>query len=328
MNIAILGCGNWGSVFGIIQYRRGHQIKIWEFDKKRAEYIQETRDNSPFLLKYKIPDPILIDWRLENVVENSELIVFAVPCQTLGSVLKEMKKIKIKTGEFLSLIKGIDIKTLLLPSEIINRAYPKEKCYVLSGPSIANEIIRNEPTAVVLAGKNMERAKILQSELTTENLRIYLCDDMTGVEIGGALKNVIAIACGISDGLGFGANAKGALISRGIVEIQRLGVKMGANPRTFYGLSGLGDLVTTSFSEESRNHTFGKKLGQGKSLKEIKKDFVMVAEGVSTVRAVMRLAKKHGVEMPISKVVYEILYKNKSPLNGLRSLMLRPLKNE
>ncbi|MEO0129097.1 MAG: NAD(P)H-dependent glycerol-3-phosphate dehydrogenase [candidate division WOR-3 bacterium] len=328
MNIAILGCGNWGSVFGIMQYKNGHSVKIWEFDKKRAKKVQKTRDNSPFLLKYRIPDSVLIDWRLENVLKNCDLVVLAVPCQTLRSVLIEMQKIKIKTKEFLSLIKGIDIKTLQLPSGIIKNRFPESQCFVLSGPSIANEIIRNEPTAVVLAGNDLDRAKKLQSEIATENFRIYISDDVIGVELGGAVKNVLALACGISDGLGFGSNAKGALISRGIVEIQRLGSKMGANPKTFYGLSGLGDLITTSFSEESRNHLFGKMLGMGKSVKEIKKDFVMVAEGVPTARAVMELAKKYNVEMPISKVVYEIIYKRKSPLQGLKSLMLRPLKNE
>ncbi len=328
MNIAILGCGNWGSVFGIVQHRNGHRIKIWEFDRKRAEKVQRTRDNSPFLLKYKIPGSIQIDWRLENVLKNCELVVFAVPCQTLRSVLSEIKKIKIKTKRTLSLIKGIDIKTLQLPSVIIKNNLPGIKCFVLSGPSIANEIIRNEPTAVVLAGADLNGAKKLQREIATENFRIYISNDVTGVEFGGAVKNVLALACGISDGLGFGANAKGALISRGIVEIQRLGIKMGANPKTFYGLSGLGDLITTSFSEESRNHLFGKMLGKGRNLTEIEKDFVMVAEGVPTAKAVMKLAKKYNVEMPISKVVYEILYKGKSPLQGLKSLMGRPLKSE
>ncbi|MEO0161021.1 MAG: NAD(P)H-dependent glycerol-3-phosphate dehydrogenase [candidate division WOR-3 bacterium] len=328
MNLAILGCGNWGSVFGIIQHQKGHRIKIWEFNKKRAEYVQRTRDNRPFLKYYKIPKAIWVDWRLENVLRDSELIVFAVPCQTLNTVLHEMKKLKFPTRELLSLIKGIDLKTLKLPSELIQSIFPHKRCFVLSGPSIANEIIRKEPTAVVLAGEDQEKARQLQSELATESFRIYLGSDMRGVELGGALKNVIAIACGISDGLGFGANAKGALITRGIVEIQRLGVKMGAQPQTFYGLSGLGDLITTSFSEESRNHTVGKLLGQGHKLKEIKKKLVMVAEGIPTVRAVMKLARKYEVEMPISKVVFEILYKNRAPLKCLKSLMLRPLKNE
>lgn len=328
MNIAILGCGNWGSVFGIIQQKNGHRVKIWEFDKARAEYVQKTRDNRPFLLNYKIPDSIQIDWRLKDVLQDNELIVFAVPCQTLKGVLKEMKKIGINGERFLSLIKGIDIKTLQLPSTIIKNELNIKEYYVLSGPSIANEIIRNEPTAVVLAGRDSGITKKLQKEISTKNLRIYLSNDIIGVELGGAVKNVLAIACGISDGLGFGSNAKGALITRGIVEIQRLGIKMGANPKTFLGLSGLGDLITTSFSEESRNHLFGKMIGRGKDIEEIKKKIVMVAEGVSTVKAVMRLARRYNVEMPISRVVYNILYKGESPKQGLKNLMMRPLRDE
>ncbi len=328
MNIAILGCGNWGSVFGIIQERNGHKIKIWEFDKKRAIYVQKTRDNRPFLDKYKIPDSILVDWQLENVVRDSELIVFAIPCQTLSSVLKKLKKYNISNRIFLNLIKGIEIKSLRLPSTIIRNEINVNDCFVLSGPSIANEIIRGEPTAVVLAGKDLKKAMELQQNIATKNLRVYLSQDVIGVEIGGAVKNVLALACGISDGLGFGANAKGALICRGIVEIQRLGIKMGADPKTFYGLSGLGDLITTSFSEESRNHKFGKMLGQGKSFGEVRKNFIMVAEGVSTAKAVKKLAMKYQVDMPISQVVYDILYNKKSPLQGLKNLMERPLKNE
>ncbi|MGB9720825.1 MAG: NAD(P)H-dependent glycerol-3-phosphate dehydrogenase [bacterium] len=328
MNIAILGCGNWGSVFGIIQEKNGHRVKIWEYDKKRAISIQKTGDNRPFLFDYKIPRSIYIDWKLENILKDSELVVFAVPCQVLRTVLKEMRKLRIKESDFLSLIKGIEIKNLQLPSAIIKKELQRDECFVLSGPSIANEIIREEPTAVVLAGRDKNKIKKLQQELSTKNLRIYYCEDTLGVEIGGAVKNVLAIACGISDGLGFGANAKGALIARGIVEIQRLGEKMGANPKTFYGLSGLGDLITTSFSEESRNHIFGKMLGKGKSFEEIRKSMLMVAEGVPTAQAVVRLAKKYDVDMPISKVVYDILYRKKSPIQGLVNLMMRPLKNE
>ncbi|MEO0184516.1 MAG: NAD(P)H-dependent glycerol-3-phosphate dehydrogenase [candidate division WOR-3 bacterium] len=328
MNISILGCGNWGSVFGIIQDKNGHQIKIWEYDKERAIAVQRTRDNRPFLFKYKIPRSIYVDWRLDYVIKDSELVVFALPCQVLRTVLKEMSKLRIAKLDFLSLIKGIEIRTLQLPSTIIRKELQIHECFVLSGPSIANEVIREEPTAVTLAGTDRKKMKELQQELSTKNLRIYDCEDALGVEIGGAVKNVLAIACGISDGLGFGVNAKGALIARGILEIQRLGEKMGANPKTFYGLSGLGDLITTSFSEESRNHIVGKMLGQGRSFEEIRSRLVMVAEGVPTAKAVMKLARKYNVDMPISKVVYDILYKGKSPIQGLGSLMMRPLKNE
>ncbi|MEO0142722.1 MAG: NAD(P)H-dependent glycerol-3-phosphate dehydrogenase, partial [candidate division WOR-3 bacterium] len=304
------------------------RIKIWEYDKKRAIYVQKTRDNRPFLFGYKIPKEILVDWQLENVLRDCELIVFAIPCQKLRGVLQELKKLKTKDCIFLSLIKGIEIKTLQLPSAIIKNELKIEDCYVLSGPSIANEVIRGEPTAVVLTGREKKQALRLQKALSTPNLRIYFNADLIGVEIGGAVKNVLAIACGISDGLGLGSNTKGALITRGIVEIQRLGIKMGAQPKTFWGLSGLGDLVTTSFSRESRNHQFGWMLGRGKCLAEIKKEMVMVAEGVTTVKAVIKLARIYNIEMPISQEVYEVIYKNKSPKEAIKSLMSRPLKEE
>jgi len=329
MNIGILGCGNWGSVFGISQYQNGHSIKIWEFDKERARYVQKTGNNEPFLVGYKIPEDIVIDWDIENILKDSDVVVFAVPSQTLHGVIETIKKTKKKCNYYLSLIKGIDINTLERPSQIISQLPGTAgKVYVLCGPSIANEIIRGEPTAVVLVGPEPIGAKELQYQLTTENFRIYQGDDVIGVELGAATKNVIAIGCGISDGLGFGSNAKGALIARGIVEIQRLGVKLGAKAKTFWGLSGLGDLVTTAMSEESRNHKFGRKIGEGESVEQITKEMVMVAEGVPTSQAVKKLAHQYEIEMPICEVVYEILYHEKSPHEGIKDLMMRPLKYE
>ena len=329
MKLSILGCGNWGSVFGIMQHLNGHTVKIWEFDKDRAEHIARTRDNTPFLKGRKIPDEILIHWDIENVVNDTEVVVFAIPSQTVRAVVDRLNKIKIHNAYYLSLTKGIDIDTLKRPSEIISTLTPAEKgVYVLSGPSIANEIIRGEPTAVVLVGPDQEGAKMLQHELASDHFRIYLGDDITGVELGAAIKNVIAVGCGISAGLGFGKNAKGALLARGIVEMQRLGVKLGAKAKTFWGLSGLGDMVTTSFSEESRNHRFGKCIGAGMSIEETKDKMVMVAEGVPTSKAIMILSSKSRIEMPICEVVYSILFEKKPPKQGLKDLMTRPLKNE
>ncbi len=329
MKIGILGCGNWGSVFGILQYHNNHTIKIWEYDKERARHVKDTGDNTPFLVDHKIPEEILIDSDIQRVLDDVDIVVFAVPSQRLLEVVKLVKKGKRKSDYYLSLIKGIDIKTLKRPSEIIGQIpQTNNKVYVLSGPSIANEIIRGEPTAVVLVGAKSVQTKALQQELSTDSFRIYEGDDMVGVELGAALKNVIALACGISDGLGFGSNTKGALIARGIVEIQRLGIKMGAKEKTFWGLSGLGDLVTTSNSEESRNHKLGRGIGSGKSVEEASSELVMVAEGISTCQAVKKLASKYNIEMPICEVVYEILFNKKSPQKGIRDLMTRPLKNE
>ncbi len=329
MKIGILGCGNWGSVFGILQHKNGHDIRIWEFDHKRAEKVSATRDNAPFLLGHPIPDEIEIHWDIEKVIGKAELVVCALPCQVIPDVVNSLKTIQARNKYYLSLSKGIHIESLMRPSQIIDQLVaPEHRTYVLSGPCIANEIIRGEPTAVVLVGPDPEGARLLQHELATDLFRIYQGDDIVGVELGAAIKNVIALGCGMSDGLGFGNNAKGALITRGIVEIQRLGAKMGAQAKTFWGLSGLGDLVTTSFSEESRNHTFGKKIGEGMTTEQIKKEMVMVSEGVPTAQAIMKLAKKYEVSMPICEVVYEILYHNMSCTKAIRELMTRPLKNE
>jgi glycerol-3-phosphate dehydrogenase (NAD(P)+) len=329
MKIGILGCGNWGSVFGIMQYHNGHIIKIWEYDRERARMVTETRNNGPFLVGYTIPDEIVIDWNIDNVLSDVDIVIFAIPSQVLSGVIDTMKNVRASSDYYVSLVKGIEVKTLRRPSEIINQLpQARGKIYVLSGPCIANEIIRGEPTAAVLVGSDRAGVQALQRHLTTDIFRIYQGSDIIGVEFGAALKNIIALACGVSDGLGFGSNAKGALIARGIVEIQRLGVKMGADEKTFWGLSGLGDLVTTSFSEESRNHTLGRKIGEGKMLEQVRSEMVMIAEGVSTAEAVKNLADRYHIDVPICEVVYEILFHKKSPQEGIRDLMARPLKHE
>ena len=329
MKLSILGCGNWGSVFGIMQQQNGHVVKIWEFDRKRAEHIMQTRDNAPFLIGKKIPEEIFVHWDIEKILTGAEVVVFAIPSQALHNIIDKLIKLDISGAYFLSLTKGIDIRTLKRPSEIIDQLpSARGRVYVLSGPSIANEIIRGEPTAVVLVGPDPAGATNLQHELASNNFRIYIGDDIIGVELGAAIKNVIAIGCGISAGLGFGKNAKGTLLARGIVEMQRLGIELGAKAKTFWGLSGLGDMVTTSFSEESRNHRFGKYVGAGKSVAETETEMIMVAEGVPTSKAIMALAKKCKIEMPICEVVHSILFENKPPKQGLRDLMTRPLKYE
>jgi glycerol-3-phosphate dehydrogenase (NAD(P)+) len=329
LKLSILGCGNWGSVFAIIQHRNGHNVKIWEFERERAEQIQKTRNNEPFIVGYDLPADIVVHWDIETILHDTDLVIFALPSQVLAHVVKRMIDMKSAAEYYLSLTKGIDIKSLKRPSEIISMLpYSKNRLYVLSGPSIANEIIRGEPTAVVLVGPEPSGTQDLQHQLTTTYFRIYLGDDVIGVELGAAIKNIIALGCGISDGLGFGNNAKGALITRGIVEMQRLGVQMGAHAKTFWGLSGLGDLVTTSFSEESRNHRFGRMIGKGKNVEQVTQEMVMVAEGVPTSKAVKLLADKYKIDMPICRVVYEILFEGKLPKQAIKDLMSRPLKYE
>jgi glycerol-3-phosphate dehydrogenase (NAD(P)+) len=329
MEIAVLGCGNWGSVFGIIQARNGHKVRIWEFDRPRALRVQRTRNNEPFLTGHKMPVTVKISPDLRETIAAADLAVFALPCQTLPVVLARIRRTGIRNPHYLSLIKGIDVRTLLLPSATIRRSLRvKNRVYVLSGPSIANEIIRGEPTAVVLVGPDPKTAQMLQHELATENFRIYHGRDTVGVEIAGAAKNILAIAAGISDGLGFGANTRGTLITRGIVELQRLVEKIGGRPETLWGLAGLGDLVTTASSEDSRNHRVGRMLGEGLTSEQIRIKIVMVAEGLTTARAVHELAARYRIELPICETVYQIIYKKLDARQGLRALMMRPLRGE
>ncbi|UCD19314.1 MAG: NAD(P)-dependent glycerol-3-phosphate dehydrogenase [candidate division WOR-3 bacterium] len=329
MKIGILGCGNWGSVFGIMQYDNGHEVRIWEYDKERCKEVRATRSNEPFLVGYKIPEEIEVHWDMEHVIRNVDLVVSAIPSQVIRSVVERMKECDLRNKYYLSLTKGIEINTLLRPSEIIGELQAATgKIYVLSGPCIANEIIRKEPTAVVIVGSETQGTHELQMALSTDYFRIYQSGDIVGVELGAAIKNVIAIGCGISDGLGFGTNAKGALITRAIVEMQRLGAQLGAREKTFWGLSGFGDLITTAFSEESRNHTLGKMIGSGKSYAEASREMIMVAEGAPTAEAVKKLSAHHCVDMPICEAVYNILYRQEKPVKAIGSLMRRPLKSE
>ncbi len=328
MKIAVLGCGNWGSVFAVIQSRNGHQVRVWEFNCRRARLVQKTRDNRPFLTGYRLPVAITISPDLRLVLSGAELTVFAVPCQVLPGVVAAVRKTGLPVSLALSLIKGIDIKSLRLPSSVIFQGLAdRPDICVLSGPSIANEIIRGEPTAVILVGPK-KPAQQLQQALATRNLRIYLGRDTVGVELAGAAKNVIAIAAGICEGLGFGTNIRGALIARGLVELQRLGICLGARPETFWGLAGVGDLITTAFSEESRNHRAGRFFARGLTIGEIRRKMVMVAEGIPTARALHDLAGRHGVEMPICETVYRIIYQRLPVRKGLHDLMNRPLKDE
>lgn len=328
MKIAVLGCGNWGSVFAIIQSRNGHQVQIWEFNRRRARLIQETRDNRPFLTGHQLPAAITISSDLRLVLSGAELTVFAVPCQVLPGVVAAVRKTGLPVSLALSLIKGIDIKSLRLPSSILEQGLAdRPDICVLSGPSIANEIIRGEPTAVILVGPKKPAQK-LQKTLATGNLRIYLGRDMVGVELAGAAKNVLAIAAGICESLGFGNNIRGVLIARGLVELQRLGIRLGARPETFWGLAGVGDLITTASSEESRNHRAGRFFARGLTISEIRRKMVMVAEGIPTARALHDLAVRYSVEMPICETVYRIIYQRLPVLKGLSDLMNRPLKDE
>ncbi|TAM38911.1 NAD(P)-dependent glycerol-3-phosphate dehydrogenase, partial [bacterium] len=265
---------------------------------------------------------------LKIALERKELIVLAIPSQYTRQVLRKIKGHFNSSAVFLSVTKGIEIRSLKRMSEVVREELGAVKLAVLSGPTIAREVAKGVPTAAVIASHNMEIRKFLQNVFNTEKFRVYTNADIIGVELGGSLKNVIAIACGVSDGLGFGTNTKAAILARGLAEISRLGKAMGAKLETFSGISGLGDLVTTCISQESRNRFVGEQIGKGRSLKKIHKHMQMVAEGVPTASSAYALSKKYKVEMPITKEVYGLLYKHKSPLQAVRDLMTRRSKEE
>jgi glycerol-3-phosphate dehydrogenase (NAD(P)+) len=329
LKVTVLGCGNWGSSFAILLHHKGQRVTVWEYDRTRAEKVRLSRDNTPFLVGLKIPDAIKITDDLARSVRECEICVFALPSGTLRAALAQLKPVVPRRAVYLSLIKGIEPQTLLRMSQVIAEGLDRpDPVVVLSGPCIANEVVRGQPTSVVVASQDEAAAGVIQRSFATDSFRIYRSHDVTGVELGGALKNVMAIACGICDGLALGDNIRGALITRGLAEITRLGVKMGAQAETFAGLSGVGDLVTTATSPHSRNHYLGEQIGRGRKLSEILKEMPMVAEGVSTTPAACAMAEKYDTEMPISREVYQILFKGKTPALGLKHLMTRPLKKE
>ena len=292
-------------------------------------YLDKKRVNTKFLPGIRIPRGITITSDLKKAVSGSSLIVVAVPSQYMRGVLRKIDAAGVpESVPFLSVSKGVEDRTLLRMSEVIEDVLGNRQVAVLSGPTISYEVARGLPTTVVVASKNTALAKKIQGIFSAPAFRIYTSDDIYGVELGGALKNVIAIAAGALDGLGLESNTKAGLITRGLVEISRLGVAMGARRETFFGVSGLGDLVTTCISGHGRNRWFGEQIGKGKKTKDILKKTDMVVEGVVTAKSAYQLAKKYKVEMPVVEQVYNVLYKNKPLKKAIADLMNRPLKSE
>ncbi|MCM8779197.1 MAG: NAD(P)-dependent glycerol-3-phosphate dehydrogenase [Candidatus Omnitrophica bacterium] len=328
MRIGILGDGGWGTALAILLVKKGYAVGLWGVFPAYLEVLEKKRENIKFLPGIRIPSAVEIIKDAKEIIENSSIIVVAVPSKYLRETLKKFTAFDFCNKIILSVVKGMEINSYLRPSEVIQDVLGKVKIGVLSGPSIAREVAQGIPTAVVIAAREIQLARKLQRIFSTENFRVYTHSDVIGVELGGALKNIIALACGISDGLGFGTNTKSALLNRGLLEIIRLGVTLGAQPETFWGLSGLGDLVTTCFSPYSRNRRVGEEIGKGKKITAILKKMEMIAEGVFTVRAAYALAKKYKIEMPITEQVYKVLYENKSPSGAVKELMTRKLKPE
>ena len=329
--ISILGAGSWGITLAVLLFKKGFDITLWEFNKTQSELLDQKRVLD-FLPQVIIPKEILITSDLEIACKEAEVIVFAVPSQVMREVAKKVSNFK-KSEKYIavSASKGFDLESLKRMSEVLEEelnADSQAEIAVLSGPSHAEEVSKGIPTAIVVASKNMTTAKFLQKVFMTSLFRVYTSKDLIGVEIGGSLKNVVALACGISDGLGLGDNTKAALMTRGLVEIRRLGVKMGANPFTFSGLSGMGDLIVTCMSKHSRNRNLGEKIGQGKSLKTALQEIVMVAEGVPSTCSAYKLTKELDISLPITKEVYQVLFEDKNPKIAIKNLMERKPKSE
>lgn len=328
-NIAILGDGGWGTTLAILLARKNFNVTLWGAFSDYARYLDKKRVNTKFLPGFKIPESINITHDLKNTIDRGQLIIFAIPSAHMREVLEKVKKIDYpRSAVYLNVTKGIEVGSLKRMSELIRQELGSIKLAVLSGPTIAQEVAKGIPTTAVVASYDKQVRKYLQNIFMTDRFRIYTNDDVIGVELGGSLKNVIAIACGISDGLRFGTNTKAAILSRGLTEVSRLGLSMGAKAVTFSGISGLGDLVTTCISNFSRNRSVGEQIGKGKSLKQIQSHMQMVAEGIPTTKSAYALSMKYKVEMPITKEVYLVLYKNKSPLKAVEDLMTRERKEE
>ncbi len=331
MKIAVIGAGSWGTTLADLLAKKGFEVDLWVREREVYEQIRDEKENKVFLPGIKLSDRINPTLSFEEALSRKELVVVAVPSHVLREVLNQMKPYIKDEIPFVFATKGIENDTLMLVSEVTEDvlSWNISKYFAcIAGPSFAKEVALKCPTAVTIACKDLQLGRRLQELFFTEYFRVYLINDIIGAQLGGALKNVIAIAAGASDGLNFGNNARAALITRGLAEIMRVGVAMGADPRTFFGLAGMGDLVLTCTGELSRNRAVGFKIGRGMKLKDIVSGMKMVAEGINTAKAGYALSKKMGVEMPITEQVYQILYEGKRPEDAVKELMSRKLKME
>lgn len=336
LNAAVIGAGGWGTAFARLLARQGHQVTLWVRDCALASLMASKRENPHYLPGVTLPECLKISTSFEDLA-GRDVYFLAVPSfavRNLAGLLKGALGDSAAQATWVSLTKGLEYdnscQSLRTMSQVLQEQLGSgsERIFVLSGPSFAEEVARDFPTAVVLAGRDLSSAEKLQRALMTERFRVYTSDDWLGVELGGAVKNIIALAAGISDGLGCRDNAKGALVARGLVEMTRLGVALGARKETFFGLAGLGDLVATCMSKRSRNRHVGERIGRGERLDEILASMDMVAEGVYVVRAVHRFAYERGIDLPITQAVYEVLYEGASPIEKLTELMTREPKRE
>src|SRR5512133_927956 len=330
-HFAVLGAGAWGTALARVLAERASRVTLWTWQQEHAAAMQAHRENREFFPGFPLGERIVPTSSVEEALSGASFVIVALPSHVLRSNLEQMRRFFDPEAILVSATKGIENDTLMLMSDVIIDVLGeavRPRVTVLSGPSFAKEVAAAMPTNIVVAASQRDVAATVQRHVATERLRVYTSDDLVGVQLGGALKNVIAIAAGACDGLGFGHNSRAALITRGIAEITRLSVRAGANPRTVAGLTGVGDLILTCTGDLSRNRTVGFQLGQGHSLDRVLAELGHVAEGVPTAKSAHQLATKLGVEMPITSEVYQVLFESKAPLVAVKDLIGRPLRHE
>ena len=327
-NVGIIGAGSWGTALASLLYDNGHQVTVWSIDDNEVKMLNEEREHKTKLPGVKLPDDMIFTGNLEQTICGKDFLVLAVPSPFTRATAKKMCPYVVKGQILVDVAKGIEEHTLKTLSEQIEEEIPQADVAVLSGPSHAEEVGRKLPTTCVVGAKTRKTAEYLQKMFINSVFRVYTSPDIKGIELGGSLKNVIALAAGIADGLGYGDNTKAALITRGIAEIARLGVKMGGKLQTFTGLTGIGDLIVTCASVHSRNRKAGYLIGQGKSMQEAMNEVQMVVEGVYSAKAAKALSEKYQVSMPIVAEINAVLFEGKDPADAVGNLMLRESRSE
>ena len=326
--IGILGAESWGTALAILLHDNGHDVTVWSIHEEEVETLNTTRRHERKLPGVEIPEGIVFTTDMKETMSDKDVCVLAVPSPFIRSTCQKMKQY-VRAGQIIvNVAKGIEENTLYTLTDIIEEELPYADACVLSGPSHAEEVSRRLPTTCVVSSRTRKTAEYLRSVFVSPVFRVYISPDMLGIELGGALKNVIALAAGTADGLGYGDNTKAALITRGIAEIARLGIKMGGKPETFYGLTGIGDLIVTCASMHSRNRKAGYLMGRGYTMEEAMKEVQMVVEGVYSAKAALELSRKYQVEMPIVEQVNKVLFENKNAEEAVKELMLRDKKIE
>ena len=329
MNVSVLGCGTWGSAVAQALADKGIAVTAWQRYENKSLEMESSRRH-PILTDFEFNSNIIFTANFNNAIEFGDIIILAVPSHAVRDVILQAKKELTKDTIIVNLAKGIENNTLMTMSQVIyaESGLKEDQIVSLYGPSHAEEVVRKLPTTLVAGCVERNTSTLIQELMSSEYLRIYRNNDILGVEIGGSLKNIMAIAAGVCDGIGYGDNSKAAILTRGIKEMTKLGLKMGANESTFYGLSGIGDLLVTALSKHSRNRFVGEKIGRGESLDNVTENMKMVAEGVNTCKAIPDLVDKYEIEMPISQSIHDILFNKKDPLKVVKELMTRKLGPE